>query len=198
MSPTPIDAEVSPRDVDKAREAALRLLDRSRKTRRDLARKLIEREHGPEAVAAALDRLARVGLVDDVEYAKAFVRSKLARRAVALRVIRQELKRRGVSDPDAEQALAELDAESLVDETQRGDAGAALRRLGGVGERARAERALAPLWRRHHALDPRQRRARCAAAMARRGFDYGTVAEALDAAARADPVPPDPGGSGPE
>ena len=198
MSPTPIVAEVSPRDVDKAREAALRLLDRSRKTRRDLARKLIEREHGPEAVTAALDRLARVGLVDDVEYAKAFVRSKLARRAVALRVVRQELKRRGVSDPDAEQALAELDAESLVDETQRGDAGAALRRLGGAGERARAERALAPLWRRHRALDPRERRARCAAAMARRGFDYGTVAEALDAAGAADVAPPDPGGSGPE
>ena len=198
MSPTPGIAEVSSRDVEKAREAALRLLDRSRKTRRDLARKQIEREHGPEAVTAALDRLARAGLVDDVEYAKAFVRSKLARRAVALRVVRQELKRRGVSDPDAEQALAELDAESLVDETQRGDAGAALRRLGGAGERARAERALAPLWRRHRALEPRERRARCAAAMARRGFDYGTVAEALDAAARADLAPSDPGESGSE
>lgn len=186
MSQPPVDAEVSPRAVEKAREAALRLLDRSRKTRRELERKLTEREHGPEAVAAALDRLARVGLVDDVEYAKAFVRSKLARRAVALRVVRQELKRRGVADPDAERALVELDAESLIDETQRGDAGAALRRLGGAGERARAERALAPLWRRHRALEPRERRARCVAAMARRGFDYGIAGEAIDAAARAD------------
>jgi len=170
------------RAVEKAREAALRLLDRSRKTRHELERKLIEREHGPEAVAEALDRLARVGVVDDVEYAKAFVRSKLARSAVALRVVRQHLKRRGVADPDVEQALAQLDAESAVDEAQRGDPNASLRRLGGAGERARAERALAPIWRRHRTLDPRERRTRCAQALARRGFDYGTVSEVLDAA----------------
>ena len=184
------------RAVEKAREAALRLLDRSRKTRHELEKKLIEREHGPEAVTQALDRLARVGVVDDVEYAKAFVRSKLARSAVALRVVRQHLKRRGVADPDVERALAELDAESPVDEAQRGDANAALRRLGGAGERARAERALAPIWRRHRMLDPRERRTRCAQALARRGFDYGTISDVLDTAQRAESAesaePPEP------
>jgi len=177
--------------VEKAREAALRLLDRSRKTRRELEKKLLDKEYEPEAVSQALDRLARVGVVDDVEYAKAFVRSKLARSAVALRVVRQELRRRGVADPDAEQALAQLDAESPVDEAQRGDPNAPLRRLGGAGERARAERALGPLWRRHRALDPRERRARCAAALARRGFDYGTVSDVLDAARQAEDAQPD-------
>ena len=170
------------RAVEKAREAALRLLDRSRKTRHELEKKLIEREHGPEAVAQALDRLARVGVVDDVEYAKAFVRSKLARRAVALRVVRQELRRRGVSEPDLDQALAQLDAESPIDEAQRGDPNASLRRLGEAGERARAERALAPIWRRHRMLDPHERRTRCVQALARRGFDYGTISDVLDIA----------------
>jgi SOS response regulatory protein OraA/RecX len=103
-----------------------------------------------------------VGVLDDVEYATAFARAKLARSAVALRVVRQELKRRGVPDADIERALAALD--------------------GAAGERARAERALAPLWRRHRALDPAERRARCAAALARRGFDYDTVREVLEAA----------------
>ncbi len=170
--------------VEKAREAALRLLDRSRKTRRELERKLIEREHEPGAIAIALDRLARVGVVDDVEYAKAFVRSKLARRAVAMRVVRQELRRRGVADPDVERALGELDAESTVDEAERGDPNAALRRLGRPGEIARAERALLPLWLRHQALEPRERRARCAAALARRGFDYDAVSEVIDSVQR--------------
>ena len=148
--------------VEKAREAALRLLDRSRKTRRELERKLTERDHDPAAIAAALDRLAGVGLIDDVEYAQAFARSRFARRAVALRIVRQELKRRGVGDDDLERAFAGLDD-------------------GGAAERARAERALAPIWRRHHALDPRERRARCAAALARRGFDYDAIHEALEA-----------------
>jgi regulatory protein len=181
---TPLDTQGNARDpaVEKAREAALRLLDRSRKTRRELEKKLTEREHGAGAITAALDRLARVGLVDDVEYAKAFVRSKLARRAVAMRVVLQELRRRGVAEADAERALAELDADSAVDELERGDANAGLRRLGKAGERARAERALAPLWRRYRALDPAERRRRCAAALARRGFDYDSVREALEAA----------------
>ena len=103
-------------------------------------------------------------MVDDVEYATAYARAKLGRTAVALRVVRRELQRRGVSEADAEQALEALDS--------------------GAGERARAERALAPLWRRHRNLDPAERRARCAAALARRGFEYDTVREVLEAAAR--------------
>ena len=140
----------------------MRLLDRSRRTRRELERKLGEKGHEPADIAAALDRLARVGLVDDVEYARAFARSKLARRAVALRLVRQELKRRGIAERDLELAL----------EPHAGE----------EGERARAELALAPLWRRHRALDPPERRARCAAALARRGFEWDTVRDVLDAA----------------
>ena len=156
---------VSP-DIEKAREAALRMLDRSRRTRRELERRLGEQGHAPEAAAAALDRLARVGVVDDVEYARAFARAKLARRGIALRVVRQELRRRGVSEADLEQGLEAF--------------------AGGTEEQARAARALAPLWRRHRALDPPERRTRCAAALARRGFDYDTVREALDALVRED------------
>jgi regulatory protein len=151
---------VSP-DIEKAREAALRMLDRSRRTRRELERRLGEAGHAREAIAAALDRLARVGVVDDAEYARAFARAKLAKRGIALRVVRQELKRRGVGDADLEEGLAAF--------------------AGGDGERARAEQALLPLWRRHRALDPPERRARCAAALARRGFDYDTVRDVLEA-----------------
>lgn len=136
------------------------MLDRSRRTRRELERKLADKGHAPEAVGEALDRLARVGVVDDLEYARAFARSKLARRGVALRVVRQELRRRGVSDADAALALEPL-------------AG---------GDRARAEQALAPLWRRHRGLDPPERKARCAQALARRGFEYDTVREVLEEA----------------
>jgi regulatory protein len=149
-------------DVEKAREAALRLLDRARRTRRELERKLAEKGHSPEAAGEALDRLVRVGVVDDLEYARAFARSKLARRGVALRVVRQELRRRGVSDADVALALGPLE--------------------GPAGERDRAEQALQPLWRRHRGLDPPERRARCAQALARRGFEYDTVREVLEEA----------------
>lgn len=169
--------------VERAREAALRLLDRSRKTRRELERRLDAKGFAAPVVGAALDRLARVGVVDDVEFARAFVRAKLARRAVGMRVIEAQLRARGVSDADRARALLELDTEAARDEAEAGDGApeARVRRGGGAGERARAERALAPLLRRWRGLDPREARARATAALLRRGFDHATARDVLEA-----------------
>ncbi len=178
--------------VESAREAALRLLDRARKTRHQLERRLADKGFTAPVAAAALDRQARVGVVDDVEYARAFVRSKLARSAVGLRVIENQLRARGVSDADRARALAELDAEAAREEATHGDAGGAAWRGGGAGERARAERALAPLLRRYRGLDPREARARATAARQRRGFDWATARDVLAAVAATDPAGTDP------
>ncbi len=142
------------------------MLDRSRRTRRELERKLIASDHSHEAVAAALDRLEHVGLIDDVEYVRAFVRSRLARRPLSMRVLTGQLRARGVGAEAIERALSGPDAPAAAD---------------AAGERVRAERALAPLLRRYRNLDPREARAKMAAALARRGFDYDTVSEILDA-----------------
>ena len=167
--------------IERAREVALTLLDRSRKTRRELERRLADKGFPAAVATAALDRLAQVGLVDDVEYARAFVRSKLARSTVGLRVLENQLRARGISDADRAQALADLDAEAAREQADRGEPGAAVRRSGGVGERARAERALAPLLRRYRGLEPREVRARATAVLLRRGFDYATARDVLAA-----------------
>lgn len=151
------------RDVDGAREVALRALERTRRTRRELERRLAERGFEPEVVALALDRLEQVGLVDDLEYARAFLSQKLARRAVGQRLIRGQLLARGVSGAVADQALGEL---AVGEESPR-------------TEVDRARRALAQFARRYARLDARTRHRRLSAALVRRGFDYETVAEAL-------------------
>ena len=148
--------------VERAREAALRLLDRSRKTRRELERRLAEKGFPAPDAAAALDRLERVGVVDDAEYAAAYVRSRLARSVVGVRVLDGQLRARGGSEADRARALAALND-------------------GGAGERERAERALAPLLRRWRGLDPREARARATAALLRRGFDWTVAREVLAA-----------------
>jgi len=165
--------------VERAREAALRSLERTRKTRRELERRLATKGFDAPTVAAALDRLQRVGLVDDVEYARAFVRAKLARRAVALRVVEGQLAAHGVSAADRAAALASLDAEAA---REPGDPAADARRAGGAGERARADLALAPILRRYRGLDPREARGKAQAALLRRGFDYATCRDAVAAA----------------
>lgn len=62
--------------MERAKGAALRMLSRRSHSRRELTAKLEEREHPPDAVASALDRLEAVGLQSDAEFAEAFARSK--------------------------------------------------------------------------------------------------------------------------
>lgn len=158
-------------DPDAAREAALRLLERTRRTRRDLAKRLRDRGYPAEVVEATLDRLAAVGLVDDVEYACAFLRGRAARRPSGRRRLEQELRGRGVAAEDVTLAFERFGAERGVGE---GDA---------VDEAEGARRVLALAARRYRGLDPRTRRQRLYALLVRRGFDRDAIEAALGAPA---------------
>jgi len=152
--------------VRHAQEIALRALERTRRTRRELERRLKERGVEADAAGEALNRLERVGLIDDLEYARAFLREKLARRAVGERLLRGQLVARGVGGAIADQVMGELAAP---------EEGAAASRT----ELDRACQAAAQFARRYARLDPKTRRQRLSAALVRRGFDYETVSEAL-------------------
>ena len=143
-------------DLEAAREAALKLLERARRTRADLARRLGERGYAAPTIEQALERLTRVGLVDDVEYARAFLRGRLGRRAAGRRRLEQELRARGVTPADVAGAF-----ERLAEEVEG------------------ARRAVAQAERRYRALDPQLRRRRLYALLARRGFDPDAIAAAL-------------------
>src|SRR5262245_56386533 len=54
-----VDDVARPEDVDAAREAALRLLERTRRTRSDLERRIRERGFGSELIRSVLDGLVR-------------------------------------------------------------------------------------------------------------------------------------------
>ena len=157
-------------DLDACREAALRLLERQRRTRSDLERRLRDKGYAAATFAQVLDRLHEVGLVDDVEYARAFMAGRRARRAAGARRIEQELKARGVGADDIAAACARLDAEQ-----------------GGMDEAAAARQVIAQAGRRLRALEPRVRRQRLYALLARRGFDGDVIRRALDLPEEAGP-----------
>lgn len=149
-------------DPEAAREAALTLLERSRRTRADLVRRLRDKGFASETIEQVLDRLTAVGLVDDVEYARAFLTSRLGRRSAGWRRLEQELRQRGISAVDAAAARARVAEEQ-----------------GGGDEVEAARRVLRQVERRYAALDPRVRRQRLYALLARRGFDGDTIEQAL-------------------
>ena len=151
-----------------ARESALKLLDRQRYTRRELTRRLLEKGHESAEIESTLDRLAEVGLVDDVEYARAFIAGRWGRRAAGWRKIEQDLRGRGVSGEDITSGKVRFEAESG----------------GAADETAGARRVIEQSARRYAALDPRLRRERLTALLLRRGFSYDTIEQVLRAGAR--------------
>lgn len=158
-----LDEDERSTDLEAAREAALRLLERTRRTRSDLARRLRDKGYAAATVEQALDRLAGVGLVDDAEYARAYLAGRRQRRPAGMRRIEQELRARGVAAEDIARARERLDQEQ-----------------GGVDELAGARRVVAQAERRTRGLDPRVRRQRLYALLARRGFDPEVIRTVLE------------------
>ena len=142
-----------------AYEAALSSLDLCARTRRELERSLLARGYVAPAVEAALERLERTGLVDDLRYAHRAVEAG-ADRAVGVYAMRRKLRAKGVPDEDAEAALIALD------DAQQAEA---------------AKKAALSLARRYASLPAREGRAKLSQALARGGFSWDAVREAVDA-----------------
>jgi len=106
-------AEQGSRDPHEvAREICLKQLAVRPRTRAELAQALRKRGVDGQVAAAVLDRYDEVGLIDDVAFARAWVTSRHHGRGLASRALAQELRQRGVSKEDTDEALSELDSDT--------------------------------------------------------------------------------------
>jgi len=108
--PVELDPDADP--VVVAREICLRLLSDRARTRQELAQTLGRKGVPDEAALTVLERFDEVGLIDDAAFAGQWVRARHTHRGLARRAIAQELRRKGVADEVAGDALAEVDLES--------------------------------------------------------------------------------------
>jgi SOS response regulatory protein OraA/RecX len=110
----PLDGERAG-SADAAHAAALRLLTTRARTRAELRQRLEQRGFETAAVAEALARLERVGLVDDAALAETVAEGR-AERGLDAPAIAAELRDRGV-DPE----VAERAAQTAVPASDRAD-----------------------------------------------------------------------------
>ncbi|WP_448060060.1 regulatory protein RecX [Cellulomonas hominis] len=140
-----VDDEPDQRSV--ARAILLRQLTAAPRSRAQLATKLAERGVPDEIAAEVLDRYVEVGLIDDAEYARMLVRSRHAERGMSRRALGMELRRKGIDDDLATDALGEVD-----DAQEEGSARALVRRklasTAGLDRDVRVRRTYAALARR--------------------------------------------------
>jgi regulatory protein len=107
--PPPSTSESSRRD-EQARALCLRLLTARSRTRAELADQLAKRGYPDDVSNRVLDRLAAVGLVDDVDFAEQWVQSRRANSGKSKRALAAELHTKGVDNEVITTVLAGIDA----------------------------------------------------------------------------------------
>jgi regulatory protein len=99
--------EADPESV--ARKILLDQLTGQARSRKELADRLAKRNVPEEIATRLLDRFEEVGLVDDEAFARLWASSRQSSKGLARRALAQELRRKGVADEVAREALDELD-----------------------------------------------------------------------------------------
>ena len=156
-APPPEDVETAVPEADAesvARAIVLRQLSMAPRSRAQLEKKLRQRGCEDDVAARVLDRMTEVGLIDDEAYAQMLVRSKQADKGLARRALAHELRRQGIDQEIADEALGQVGA---------GD------------ERLRAEQLVAKKLRSMRGLAPEVQTRRLAGLLARKGYS-GEVA----------------------
>ncbi len=152
-------------------EAAARFLETRSRSVTEVRRRLTGAGYRSDLVQGAIERMLELGVLDDEAFARAWVESRDRARPRGERAIRAELGLKGVDRSSIDLVLAERrEAVSRRHDVDDTDAVSP--------DRVAAERLLA---RHRRALDgvtdPRQRRQRAYALLARSGFDPETCRE---------------------
>ena len=148
-----------PRDyVGAAQTICLNALAVRAKSRGELAAQLKRRGIPLDVANEVLDRLERSKLINDLDFARAWSKSRLSSKKISKRVLAQELRRKEVADDLIAIALDEISSDDEYE--------AALQ----LGERK--ARSL-----QNYAEDVRERR--ITSALARKGYNYGIISRVL-------------------
>jgi SOS response regulatory protein OraA/RecX len=134
------EAETTEAARDRAENISLHALTRRGVSSVEMAKTLRSRDLPEEVVLDEVERLERVGLLDDTALAENLVRSKQERKGLGKSAINAELRQRGLAQEAIEAALAEIDD----DEEQTRADGWAVKRAGQLRglDQATAERRL--------------------------------------------------------
>lgn len=111
-APPPPDPVAEGPDADAESVARTILLDQltgRARSRKELADKLASRGVPDELGEQLLDRFEEIGLVDDAAFARLWVDGRRNAKGLARRALAQELRRKGVDDEVAREALDEVD-----------------------------------------------------------------------------------------
>ncbi|HEY0452939.1 regulatory protein RecX [Actinophytocola sp.] len=98
--------------AQQAKDLCLRLLTVRPRTRAELRQALLRKEIEEDVADRVLSRLDEVGLIDDAAFAEVWVRSRHTYQGLGRRALATELRRKGVEESVAAEAVSTVDAEA--------------------------------------------------------------------------------------
>lgn len=137
-------------------QKAIKLLDYRLRTGQEIRQKLQQKGFEPGQIEQVVERLTSTRLIQDDKFAASWVESRNQFRPSSQRVMRYELRSKGIDEEIIEVALQ-----------------------GSVEDLELAQRAAQKMVRRLASLDWQEFRKKLSAFLARRGFSYETVAQVV-------------------
>ena len=156
LSDSEIDALQTQGEVSKAVDKAVRLLTYRPRSVAEVRRNLAGKQIPEPVIDAAIERLGRLGYLDDKAFARFWVENRNTFKPLSPRALRYELRQKGVAGADIDAALADLDSHET------------------------AYRAVESQLRRHRQKSRDEFRHKISAFLQRRGFNYGTIHEVVE------------------
>lgn len=150
LSERKITEILSQKTETEAKEAALKFLSFRRRTEKEVSDKLKKRGFDSGTVTITIDKLKDYDLINDVEFATAWVNERLAHKPRGKKLLRQELWKKGIKKEIIDQVIEEL----CKDEDKA------------------ASELLEKIKRRYRNLEPQVARRRMLGVLLRRGFSY--------------------------
>jgi regulatory protein len=151
--------------------AGLRFLEARSRSIEEVRRRLADAGYRPELITSTIDRLTIIGLLDDELFARGWIESRDRARPRGEAALRRELSQRGVAAVDIKAALSGRREQAdefarMAPDSEDDDAPS------GSPDEAAARRLIAKRQRDFDRIpDPRKRRERAYALLARNGFD---------------------------
>ena len=176
--PPPEDPVAAGPDADPEQVARTILLDQltgRARSRKELSDKLRSKDVPDDLATRLLDRFEEVGLVDDEAFARSWVAGRQSAKGLARRALAQELRRKGVDDEVAREALDELEPEQ-EEQAARTLVRKKLRSLNRVDDVTATRRLVGMLARKGYGS----------------GMAFAVVRDELSRAGREDPTDEDP------
>ena len=138
-----------------ALQKAVKLLSYRPRSEDEVRKNLKKQKFQEEVIEKVIDRMARGGLVNDVNFAELWVENRSEFRPRGSRLLRMELRKKGIPDDVIENATKDLNEDELAFRAARKQA------------------------RKYKKLEWQEFRKKMNGFLARRGFDYGIISNVI-------------------